>query len=79
MTFFKQMDNFMMSVTNMNRYPKRLKTPFSQFLFAAGFQLSIAGLVLFFSLLDGRFDWFTCFMTAMFLLPIYYHWRRFNI
>jgi hypothetical protein len=76
MTSFKKTDDFFMSFLTTLRYPKRFKTPFSKFLFAVGFNLFILSLFISPDLLDGRIRGLTYILVPIYLLAIFYHWRR---
>lgn len=73
MISIKKIDNGLMSFLTTLRYPKRLTTPFSQFLFAVGFNLTMA--LMFAVLMKNEVRWVSYVMVSVYLLAIFYHWR----
>jgi hypothetical protein len=75
MITFKKIDDFLRSFLTMHRYPKRLKTPFSQFLYAVGFNLVMLGIFISPDFIDGQIKGISYIIALAFLLAIFYHWR----
>ena len=75
MNYIKRIDDNLMWFLTSLRYPKRLKTPFSQFLFAIGFNLFIYGSLTIKNFFDGKVDWLTYLLISILLLSIFYNWR----
>ena len=75
MIAFKKIDDFLMSFLTSLRYPKSLKTPFSRFLFAVGFNLLMIVIFVSPDFIEQKVRWLTYILVPPFLLAIFYHWR----
>lgn len=75
MISFKKIDDLLMSFLTTLRYPKRLKTRLSQFLFAVGFNLVMLGIFVSPDFIDGQIRGISYIIAPAFLLAIFYHWR----
>ena len=58
-----------------HNYPKRFKTPFSQFLFAVLLNVFMATLLNVSDFLDDKINWINYLILSVFFVGIVDHWR----
>ncbi len=75
MSIFKRIDNNLKWFFTVHSYPKWFKTPFSQFLFAVLFNVSMATLLNVWDFLDGKIKWSNYLILSIFFISIIYQWR----